>query len=438
AAAAVQVARLSSETESSSQTNNCAHLRQQCLIDTNGCEQSWRSMEDTCIVPELALPSGLVSQSNVTGGLQRKDDPSLKAERKDDCVAAVAACQESQHCTLLHESFKKACGKGTAQCHTLSGRLLCVALRQSLRETVLWGCQCASPFEGDCIQIWKSLFEDICIQDTQIDQNPTFSQDNEDGLKEDFASGFKQMQSCLEVTEACVGDVVCNAQLALYLKACSANGNLCDVKHCQAAIRFFYQNMPFNTAQMLAFCDCAQSDIPCQQSKETLHSKPCALNIIPPPTCLSVIHACRNDELCRTYYRTFQSECWPRVIGKCHEDETCMSTLGKQDLTCSGSESCKAAYLGTFGTVLQVPCACRSITQNEEPLCMTFQHMLHSRSCFRELVYVVLCMIATCGILFLVMLKLRIVILASNLLLILGLKVTALLIVVFLQVPKQE
>ncbi|KAK7832656.1 hypothetical protein U0070_026852, partial [Myodes glareolus] len=160
------------------------------------------------------------------------------------------------------------------------------------------------------------------------------------------------MQSCLEVTEACIGDVVCNAQLALYLKACSANGNLCDVKHCQAAIRFFYQNMPFNTAQMLAFCDCAQSDIPCQQSKETLHSKPCALNIVPPPTCLSVIHTCRNDELCRTHYRTFQSECWPRVTGKCHEDETCMGTLGKQDLTCSGSDSCKTAYLGTLGTIL--------------------------------------------------------------------------------------
>lgn len=54
AAAVVKVARLSSENESSSQTNDCAHLRQQCLIDTNGCEQSWRSMEDTCIVPGKA------------------------------------------------------------------------------------------------------------------------------------------------------------------------------------------------------------------------------------------------------------------------------------------------------------------------------------------------------------------------------------------------
>lgn len=112
-------------------------------------------------------------------------------------------------------------------------------------------------------------------------------------------SGMKGIRSCLEVAETCVGDVVCNAQLAPYLKACSANGNLCDVKHCQAAIRFLYQNMPFNIAQMLAFCDCAPSDLPCQQSKEALHSKPCAVNIVPPPTCLNVIHSCRNDELCR-------------------------------------------------------------------------------------------------------------------------------------------
>nr|KAF6505290.1 GDNF family receptor alpha like [Rousettus aegyptiacus] len=111
--------------------------------------------------------------------------------------------------------------------------------------------------------------------------------------------GMKGIWSCLEVAEMCVGDVVCNTQLAPYLKACSANGNLCDVKHCQAAIRFFYQNTPFNIAQMLAFCDCAPSDIPCQQSKEALHSKPCAVNIVPPPTCLNVIHSCRNDELCR-------------------------------------------------------------------------------------------------------------------------------------------
>ncbi|XP_059123002.1 GDNF family receptor alpha-like [Peromyscus eremicus] len=365
-------ARLSSENESSSQTNDCVRLVQQCLIDTNGCEQSWRSVEHTCIVPG------------------------------DSCKI-----NNSSHCNLSIQSL--------------------VEKNFQLKE-----CLCVDDLHCTV----NKLFGKKCINQTgnmKKDNNHNWD------LTTPLHHGFKQMQSCLEVTEACVGDVACNAQLALYLKACSANGNLCDVKHCQAAIRFFYQNMPFNTAQMLAFCDCAQSDIPCQQSKETLHSKPCALNVVPPPTCLSVIHTCRNDELCRTHYRTFQSECWPRVTGKCQDDETCISTLGKQDLTCSGSDSCRAAYLGTFGTALQVPCACRSITQSEEPLCMALQHMLHSKSCFNyptpnvkdissykrkhskeitltgfkarfngELVYAVLCMIVTCGILSLVMLKLRI------------------------------
>ncbi|EDL26340.1 GDNF family receptor alpha-like precursor [Mus musculus] len=364
---------LSSENESSSQTNDCAHLIQKCLIDANGCEQSWRSMEDTCLTPgdsckiNNSLHCNLSIQALVEKNFQFKE-----------CL-----CMDDLHCTV-NKLFGKKCTNKTDN------------------------------MEKDNKDKWN------------LTTTP-------------FYHGFKQMQSCLEVTEACVGDVVCNAQLALYLKACSANGNLCDVKHCQAAIRFFYQNMPFNTAQMLAFCDCAQSDIPCQQSKETLHSKPCALNIVPPPTCLSVIHTCRNDELCRTHYRTFQTECWPHITGKCHEDETCISMLGKQDLTCSGSESCRAAFLGTFGTVLQVPCACRGVTQAEEHVCMIFQHMLHSKSCFNyptpnvkdissyekknskeitltgfnsffngELLYVVVCMAVTCGILFLVMLKLRI------------------------------
>ncbi|XP_017656844.1 GDNF family receptor alpha-like isoform X2 [Nannospalax galili] len=498
--------RVSSENDSTSQTKDCAYLTQQCFGDAYGCAQLWRAMEDACSGPgdfctiknssrcdlsiqslvesdfhfqeclcindlqctvgkllgkncinkteESALSSDLAPESNVT----KQFYASLMAERKNDCVVAAQVCRQAQHCNLLHESFKQTCGKETAECSTLRGRLLCEALRERLRETVLWDCQCGSPSEADCIRIWKSLFEDICIQDAPINQISTFSKDYDDEFKEDIVSGFKGIKSCLEVTEACVGDMVCNAQLALYLKACSAKGNLCDVKHCQTAIRFFYQNMPFNIAQMLAFCDCAQSDILCQQSKEALHSKPCALNVVPPPTCLSVIHSCRRDESCRKHYLTFQSECWPRVTVQCHEDETCISMLGKQDLECSGSDNCRAAYLGTFGTVLQVQCTCQSTTQSEESLCKTFQHMLHRKSCFTfvspfpmkvwipnhipldyqvlsnvkgislfrrkhakeitvsglnssingEVIYAIMCTAATCGIFFLVMLKLKI------------------------------
>ncbi|XP_040839082.1 GDNF family receptor alpha-like [Ochotona curzoniae] len=321
------------------------------------------------------------------------------------------------------------------------------------------GDPCKMRNSSHCILSIYSLIENnlqftecVCIDDFDCTVNKLLGKKciNKSGsMKEDIKlkwnlttlayHEFQGIPSCLEVTEACVGDVVCNAHLVPYLKACSANGNLCDVKHCQTAIRFFYQNMPFNIAQMLAFCDCAQSDIPCQQSKEALHSKPCAVNIVPPPSCLNVIHSCRNDELCRRHYRAFQSKCWQLVTAKCHEDETCISTLNRKDLICSGSDDCVAAYLGTLGTVLQVQCNCRTITQSEESLCKIFQHMLHRKSCFNyptlsnvksitlykrkhtkemtltgsqlpfngHVIYAITCVMVTCGSLLLILLKLR-------------------------------
>ncbi|XP_037007976.2 GDNF family receptor alpha-like [Artibeus jamaicensis] len=354
-----------------SSENECTYLREQCLSGEDGCKQIWRRMEDACHVS--GNPCEMKDSSSCNLGIQSLVESNFQFQ--------ACLCTDDLYCTVNKLLGKK-----------------CINESDNMRE------------------------------DNKFKWNLTTLPYHE----------MKGIRSCLEVAEMCVGDVVCNAQLAPYLKACSANGNLCDVKHCQAAIRFFYQNMPFNIAQMLAFCDCAPSDIPCQQSKEALHSKPCAVNIVPPLTCLNVIHSCRNDELCRRRYRTFQSKCWQRVTAKCYEDETCISMLGKEDFTCSGSDDCKAAYIGTLGTVLQVQCTCRSITQSEEPLCKIFQHMLHRRSCFNystlsnvkgialhkskhteeitlsgfhspfnnEVIYAVVCMTVTCGIL-LVAIKLR-------------------------------
>ncbi|XP_012636238.3 GDNF family receptor alpha-like, partial [Microcebus murinus] len=368
-----QAMGLSLENEYISQTSDCTYLREQCLNDTNGCKHAWKLLEDACNDSDPGHPCKMRNSSHCNLAIQFLVESNFQFK---ECV-----CTGDFYCTVNKLLGKK------------------------------------------CINGSDNMEEDKFKLDlTTLSQH-----------------GFKGIWSCLEVAEACVEDVVCNAQLAPYLKACSANGNPCDVKHCQAAIRFFYQNMPFNIAQMLAFCDCAQSDIPCQQSKEALHGKPCAANRVPPPTCLNVIHSCRNDELCRRRYSKFQSNCWQHVTRKCHEDENCISTLSKQDLTCSESDDCKAAYIGTLGTVLQVQCTCRAITQSEESLCKIFQHMLHRKSCFHystlsnvkgialykrkhareitltgfhspfngEVIYAIMCMTVTCGILLLVMVKLR-------------------------------
>nr|XP_023416938.1 GDNF family receptor alpha-like [Cavia porcellus] len=432
---------LSSENKSAFPNNDCAYLRQQCLRDGTPCKHAWRIAKDACNISEgePVLPSGLASPPAITQWSPRKDVLSA-AEQQSDCVTAARICWESQHCAALYENFSKVCSRKAKECKHPGGRQLCAALRKSLTETLLWTCQCNNSSHVACSQIWKSLFEDVCIQDAQMNEVPTLSEDLGVEVGQDSVSGSRGMPSCLEIMEACVGDVGCNAHLASYLKACSAQGSLCDRDHCQTATQSFYQSVPLNVAQMLAFCDCAPSDTPCQQSREALHSRRCMADSGPPPTCLSVIRSCRDDELCRRRYRTFQLKCWPHVTEKCHEDETCIGTLSKRDVTCSGSEDCTAAYIGILGTVLQGRCTCRGTAQTEESLCKIFQQLLHRKSCFNypilsnvkglplyerkhakeitftgfhspingEVIYAVMCMTVVCGVLLLVMLKLRI------------------------------
>ncbi|NWZ51127.1 GFRAL protein, partial [Haliaeetus albicilla] len=192
---------------------------------------------------------------------------------------------------------------------------------------------------------------------------------------------FTANRTCLEMNKECVEDEVCNKQLSLYLKVCSVNKK-CNMEECQAAIRFFYRNMPFEVAQMMTFCDCIQPDESCHRAKELLHGKPCAVTAVPPPSCLNVIHTCEENELCRKKYAIFWSKCWRHVTKKCYDEEACLETLIKGDMPCSATADCKAAYISNWGTMLRVECTCQNLPAAEQSLCKLFHHMLHSKSCF--------------------------------------------------------
>ncbi|KFV87544.1 GDNF family receptor alpha-like, partial [Struthio camelus australis] len=169
-------------------------------------------------------------------------------------------------------------------------------------------------------------------------------------------------RTCLDVNKECVEDEVCNKQLSLYLKVCSVNKK-CNMKECQAAIRFFYQNMPFEVAQTMTFCDCVQPDESCHRAKELLHGKPCAVTAIPAPSCLNIIHTCEENELCSNIYIY------------------CLETLIKDDMPCSANADCKAAYISNWGTMLRMECTCHNLPPTKQSLCKLFHHMLHSKSC---------------------------------------------------------
>ncbi|KAH0622001.1 hypothetical protein JD844_023873 [Phrynosoma platyrhinos] len=205
-----------------------------------------------------------------------------------------------------------------------------------------------------------------------------------------FSSEYKHRQSCFQLNVECVNDEVCNRQLALYLQVCQANGTQCKVKQCQAALQFFYENMPFSVAQMLTFCDCMQSDENCHQAKGLLHGKPCAVHLVPAPSCLSIIHTCQANSLCRVKYDNFTSKCLKYISQTCLEDKACLQFLDRNDLICSDSDECRAAYINLWGSVLQVECTCDTASVEEQSACKWFQHVFHGKSCFSKLTSVII------------------------------------------------
>uniref|UniRef100_H9GW23 GDNF family receptor alpha like n=1 Tax=Anolis carolinensis TaxID=28377 RepID=H9GW23_ANOCA len=196
---------------------------------------------------------------------------------------------------------------------------------------------------------------------------------------------YKHRQSCFELNVECISDEVCNRQLAKYLQVCQANETQCNVKQCQAALQFFYENIPFNVAQMLTFCDCMPSDENCHQAKKVLHGKPCAVHVVPAPSCLHVIQTCQADSFCWDKYRNFTSKCLKYISQTCLEDETCLQFLDINDLICSDSDECREAYINLWGSVLRVECTCDFTSVEDQTACKWFHHIFHSKSCFSKL-----------------------------------------------------
>ncbi|XP_041333454.1 GDNF family receptor alpha-like [Pyrgilauda ruficollis] len=358
----------------------------------------------------LEYPSRSATELGVRQPRNREDGG--RSAEPESCSLAKRRCREEPRCSAVHRSFQRACQAAADTC-SFPGPAKCSLAWRELRKTALGRCTCSEPLQTRCVKIWEGIFNNPCLQYSQESQASGASEN--DGSDDDYNADIdgeknlvtdtnnismetklqwglsalsKQVhttnRSCLDVNRECVEDEVCNKQLSLYLKVCSVNKK-CSMEGCQAAIRFFYRNMPLEVAQMMIFCDCIQHDESCHRAKELLHGKPCAVTVVPPPSCLNVIQMCEENELCRKKYTTFRSKCWRHVTKKCYNDEACLETLLKDDMPCSATADCRAAYVSNWGTMLHTECICQNLPPMEQPLCELFHHMLHSKSCFSDL-----------------------------------------------------
>ncbi|XP_010220710.1 PREDICTED: GDNF family receptor alpha-like [Tinamus guttatus] len=383
-----------------------------CVCTTDGFCSITTLLEKQCSINKEYLDTSLRSNTDLNLRQYRNaEDQRHLGVLENDCSVAKQSCREDPSCSSAYKNFQRVCQAEVGRCRLQVAMQQCLSAWGELRKTALGKCKCSGPLQKRCVKIWKGIFNNPCLQYSQENRASAYSEkednmDNDDDEEEesqdidrDDVSMEAKLQwnlstlskqehtanrTCLDVNKECVEDEVCNKQLSLYLKGCSVNKK-CNMKECQAAIRFFYQNMPFEVAQTMTFCDCTQPDESCHRAKELLHGKPCAVTAVPTPSCLNVIHMCEENDWCRKKYKTFRSKCWRHVTKKCYDDEACLETLIRDDIPCSANAACQAAYMGTWGTVLRVECSCHHSPAAEQPLCELFQRLLHSKSCLSEL-----------------------------------------------------
>ncbi|KAM8809941.1 GDNF family receptor alpha-like [Eudromia elegans] len=391
-----------------------------CVCTTDGFCSITKLLEKQCTINKEYSDTSSRSDTELNFRQPRNSqDQRHPGALENDCSMARQSCREDPSCLSAYKHFQRACRAAAGRCRLQAAVQQCLSAWEELRKTALGKCKCSEPPQKRCAKIWKGIFDNPCLQYSQETRAPAYSEeeeskDNDDDddeeeeeeeeekeEKQDTDTGSMEAKlqwnlstlskqehranrTCLDVNKECVEDEVCNKQLSLYLKGCSVH-KTCNMEECQAAVRFFYQNMPLEVAQTMTFCDCTQPDESCHRAEELLHGKPCAVTAVPTPSCLNVIHMCEENDWCRKKYRAFRSKCWGHVTKKCYGDEACLETLIEGDLPCSAGPACQAAYVGTWGTVLRVECSCPRSPASERPLCRLFQRLLHSRSCLSDL-----------------------------------------------------
>uniref|UniRef100_A0A8C4TGM7 GDNF family receptor alpha like n=1 Tax=Erpetoichthys calabaricus TaxID=27687 RepID=A0A8C4TGM7_ERPCA len=184
----------------------------------------------------------------------------------------------------------------------------------------------------------------------------------------------KIVRSCTEIKKLCIQNETCNRLLVPRLSACPEDPAQCNTSRCQMAVQRFYEKLPFNMAEMLAFCDCSAVDDDCLHLKRSFHDRMCSGDITPSSTCIDVLDRCMADAACRHRFDAFHSKCWSE---------------GQE--VCNGSKDCRAAFIATRGTVLQIPCTCKGLERSHWSKCKHFQSLFHGKSCFGTLNFIMEC-----------------------------------------------
>ncbi|XP_047459877.1 GDNF family receptor alpha-like [Mugil cephalus] len=290
-----------------------------------------------------------------------------------DCFAAVNTCM-SDLCRSERAFYGGICEDEACQ---IKGSEVCNMTIQTILDQL--------PSLQGCVCDWEEeLCDSIQVLATQCQPKPAVQQKRstvaawQSSTLIDYV--YDAGGSCFERFRVCIGDAVCNRNLAPVLQACM--GEQCGSEGCRQATQQFYGDMPQNLVEMLVMCECDAADQSCLQTKTDLHSGTCGDETW---ICQDAVNRCVEDSNCRRLLKTFQAKCWSPEEAQCSDHdlqrEGCFIQMDPTLIHGTDSE-CKMAFVGTLGTALHHPCTCKGVHNNDLRMCNMIQNTFHNKSHF--------------------------------------------------------
>ncbi|MGH0151314.1 UNVERIFIED_CONTAM: hypothetical protein FKN15_032172 [Acipenser sinensis] len=281
-----------------------------------------------------------------------------------DCLRAGEWCSSDPACSPRLRTLRQ-CVAGNGNMKLGPGaRNQCENAVTALHSSPLHGCKCKRGMkrEKNCLSIYWSLHQSFLHGMNLVENSPYelvdkgFDYVRLASIAAGLEVGMTTVNRCLDAAKACNVDETCQKLRTEYVSACikpTVKPGPCNRAKCNKALRKFFDRVPPEYTHELLFCPC--TDMACAERRRQTIVPACSYESKEKPNCLTILHSCKTDYVCRSRWVQFQYNCQP-------------STQTASGCKLENYGACLLSYTGIIGSLI-TPNYIDNSTSNVAPWC---------------------------------------------------------------------
>uniref|UniRef100_A0A7M4FAZ9 GDNF family receptor alpha 3 n=1 Tax=Crocodylus porosus TaxID=8502 RepID=A0A7M4FAZ9_CROPO len=308
-----------------------------------------------------------------------------------DCTETKRLCLKDSVCNTTYQTLENC---SSAKTHPISldhdARAKCLDAELAIRSSPLLHCKCRRRMrrQEHCLHIYWTVHSSLMHGYMNMETSPYKDPANKEPKKMDYSrlaalvSG-DNTNHCLKATHICSMNKKCIRWRTAYASICTRKaetGATCNRHMCHKGLRHFFEKVHEDFTKRLLFCPC-ENEV-CGERRRKAIVPECSFQESIKPNCLSLWHACVQDNICKSRLADFQHNCQP-------------ADAFPDGCSQHNHAACLQAYLGMIGThmtpnyisnssvAISLWCTCES-SGNQKEECDQILGMFISNKCLSK------------------------------------------------------